>query len=908
MTFRNLLPPGLVIKKLCSTLKDRTTREFTLAVKFDIWQQTRMSSYRSLYLVATVFLCFASTARGEYAFRYLDSLGRPNSGFYAAINDAGQVAWWGGWMGINWIGVGDSTGRQRQILGAPGYYLNHFYTPPMINDFGHIAFVGISSSAESNANAIFRTRPPQNIPVMIVDGSTLNLPSYALGLSVVALENSGVITYNRWNADVNHSSSYRTTGGGGTLVRIEPLTPRTGSGNGSLASDGTRITFNGNTVIDSSHPMWGSDPPQLWANCANTSGEIVFSAYSHGSVGLFLAYLAQSPPTIVAQPTGQTVAIGASVTFSVGAGGAPVLRYQWQKDVSPISGATNSTYVLSNVQTIDITAYSVLVSNPYGSARSVDAVLTVLETDLVAVGLAWNNTIGGVDARYRVDNGALANGTTAKLFWASGTSTANILSATPIFTGNIPAGSSGVITFNIPASSFGTPPSGTTHLLLAVDYGNVINNEANENNNSVALQDVLVVPENSGVNMEILSSYTIDVIKASLRVAGEPRAVVTSTKRTIRSQAQAVYANILKKGLPSQKQLYAGNPAMAAALQAYEDALGVVPPPDFVGVMTASLEASATAGADLGSISKHLGDFSQLQAVDISYSRIVNKKLFWSALLANPKISRRLSPFNSQDPAFHIEILQPQPLLPQLVENEVALEQLPNMGLFLTSIPMNTDDSLTIALASQQNGSASIDSLGCIPNAIPIPLENGFGIISGSVSNGHRVFSFTAEEGEILTLGVDVTGFRQGSLHQDNDSMIYLFNDTCALLASNDDTDVFATEMESAIQSFIIPSSGVYYVSITTFENSPIFSDSSELTGWQEDGGSNVDFDLFVSVASPRIRVKTIEGGKLEVSWGYGGVLEEAGTLSGAWREIIGAVSPFIISGAVGQKFYRFRR
>lgn len=113
--------------------------------------------------------------------------------------------------------------------------------------------------------------------------------------------------------------------------------------------------------------------------------------------------------------------------------------------------------------------------------------------DIVAVGLAWNNTTGALDARYRVDNGALTNATTAKLFWANGTSTNNILSTTPIVSPEtIPPGtggpdSSSVITFNVPASSFTNPPPGATHILLALDYDNLLQ-EPNETNNAITVE------------------------------------------------------------------------------------------------------------------------------------------------------------------------------------------------------------------------------------------------------------------------------------------------------------------------------------------------------------------------------------------------------------------------------------
>jgi hypothetical protein len=83
------------------------------------------------------------------------------------------------------------------------------------------------------------------------------------------------------------------------------------------------------------------------------------------------------PPEVLAQPASQSVLVGANVSFAVVAGGSPPLSYQWEKDGTPMSGATSNTLVLRNVQLRDSGAYSVLVSNAAGKVTSSNAVLTV---------------------------------------------------------------------------------------------------------------------------------------------------------------------------------------------------------------------------------------------------------------------------------------------------------------------------------------------------------------------------------------------------------------------------------------------------------------------------------------------------------------------------------------------------
>ena len=84
-----------------------------------------------------------------------------------------------------------------------------------------------------------------------------------------------------------------------------------------------------------------------------------------------------SPPTITQQPASQTVPFGSSVTLSVAATGTLPLFYQWRQNGSILAGATNASLTLHPVALNQAGAYSVLVSNAFGSAVSVDAVLTV---------------------------------------------------------------------------------------------------------------------------------------------------------------------------------------------------------------------------------------------------------------------------------------------------------------------------------------------------------------------------------------------------------------------------------------------------------------------------------------------------------------------------------------------------
>lgn len=172
-------------------------------------------------------------------------------------------------------------------------------------------------------------------------------------LYIVAIDDAGAITYNHWNEQVGHYSSYRTTGGAGQLISVEPLPMQTGSGSSSLTYDGTTIRLAGNEVVATNSDVWGDTPPAyLTPIGANSSGDVVFYAYwgpqwdSYDAI--YLAYDPARPPRIVTQPLSQTVIVGTDVTLSVIAAGYTPLSYQWRTNGVAIAGARAASYSISN--------------------------------------------------------------------------------------------------------------------------------------------------------------------------------------------------------------------------------------------------------------------------------------------------------------------------------------------------------------------------------------------------------------------------------------------------------------------------------------------------------------------------------------------------------------------------------
>ena len=174
-----------------------------------------------------------------------------------------------------------------------------------------------------------------------------------------------------------------------------------------------------------------------------------------------------SPPNITTQPASQSVNPGASVTFTVVASGASPLTYQWRFNGVNISGATSSSYTKSNVQATNAGNYSAVVNNAYGSATSVNAVLTVNTPPVITSQPTNVTVVAGNSASFYVS--------------ASGSPT---LACQWMFNGNNLAGASnGVLT--LASADAGD----------AGDYCVVVVNGAGSITSSVATLTVLLPPQ-----------------------------------------------------------------------------------------------------------------------------------------------------------------------------------------------------------------------------------------------------------------------------------------------------------------------------------------------------------------------------------------------------------------------------
>ena len=83
------------------------------------------------------------------------------------------------------------------------------------------------------------------------------------------------------------------------------------------------------------------------------------------------------PPTLLSSPTSRRGVPGFATTFSASANGTAPLRFQWRKDAANLADQTNTTLLLTNLSAGDAGAYSVVVTNGFGSITSAPALLVL---------------------------------------------------------------------------------------------------------------------------------------------------------------------------------------------------------------------------------------------------------------------------------------------------------------------------------------------------------------------------------------------------------------------------------------------------------------------------------------------------------------------------------------------------
>jgi hypothetical protein len=132
-------------------------------------------------------------------------------------------------------------------------------------------------------------------------------------------------------------------------------------------------------------------------------------------------------PVITCQPRSQTNIVGATVTLSVCATGAPPLAYQWRRGGANVAGETNGALVFTNLQPVHAGNYTVVITNFDGAVTSevafvrviVPPTITAQPTNFVtlSLGASVSNRVSASPAplfyQWRLDGADLAGQTNA---------------------------------------------------------------------------------------------------------------------------------------------------------------------------------------------------------------------------------------------------------------------------------------------------------------------------------------------------------------------------------------------------------------------------------------------------------------------------------------------------------------
>ncbi len=203
--------------------------------------------------------------------------------------------------------------------------------------------------------------------------SLTNVQTSQLGLYSVVVSNPyGTVTSSNATLDVKTAPFVATQPQSLTVLQGSPAAfAVTAGGDGPFTY---QWRFGGVAITGATNSSFGLG--SAFTTNAGLYSVVITSPY--GSVTSSNATLTVNvPPTIVVQPVSVESIAGSNATFTVTATGDAPLSYQWRFNGVNITGATAATLTLTNVQAANAGLYSVVVSNPFGTATSTNATLTL---------------------------------------------------------------------------------------------------------------------------------------------------------------------------------------------------------------------------------------------------------------------------------------------------------------------------------------------------------------------------------------------------------------------------------------------------------------------------------------------------------------------------------------------------
>jgi hypothetical protein len=229
----------------------------------------------------------------------------------------------------------------------------------------------------------YGTTPGNATTTPVLSGSPTQAGSYTMTLQAFELGKLDGLASNTFNytivvaaSDAASVAPAFTTQPTGSSVTVGGSVTLTASASGSPAPsyqwsrNGTALSGATNATLTLNNVQLG-DAGSYTVSATNSAGSASSNAAALAVTAATIA------PTFSTQPSAQSATAGSSATLTAVASGSPAPAYQWRKDGTAISGATNASLTLSNVQVSDSGSYTVVATNSAGSATSNAAALTV---------------------------------------------------------------------------------------------------------------------------------------------------------------------------------------------------------------------------------------------------------------------------------------------------------------------------------------------------------------------------------------------------------------------------------------------------------------------------------------------------------------------------------------------------
>lgn len=305
----------------------------------------------------------------------------------------------------------------------------------------------------------------------------------------------------------------------------------------------------------------------------------------------------RTAPVITNQSSSTNRCSGQSMTFSVTASGTYPLSYQWYKDNTIITSATNQDYTISSVSTASAGSYYCIVSNSCGSSTSNQIQLTIKEAPSISTHPSSLTVCSGQSTTFSVTasgtspltykwykNNTLINGATNYFYTISSTSPNDAGIYYCVISndcGTVQSNSATLTVNTAPSivSQYGTATicsgqsnqfSITVNGSTPISYQWYFNNSAISNATSYQYYISSANTSNSG-NYYCIASNSCGTIQSATQTltVNTPPSITSQTSSTVRCQYQPMTFNVNATGTaPLSYEWYFKNNKISGATSA----------------------------------------------------------------------------------------------------------------------------------------------------------------------------------------------------------------------------------------------------------------------------------------------------------------------------------------------------